>query len=453
MPRGSAQRGTSAPAHQEQKAAAGAAASGPRAARQFPAPPYAVDDDRPSRGSVPAGAPGGARASGAVQASRRPPPPPRSDWFSQLFGFAEGDYQAIQGCIQDGFLRVELDADSHGRQTARLISEVNHQVYDVGCFETLSLGRLRQRVKKAKCLQGRLRVSNELGDVALKHASPENKYATFQVASQFNCLEMVGPNVVPEEGVTGYFGDKTQGPACSIACGPATVYRNYFVPVVHPGIALAPGEEPPERSRVQLGQTSGLQIENLCKLSNEVGNEPPGRFFEVRNGYSLSSEGALRQLNVALKQKSRESLLQALRVGVHSDVQVTSCNWGSKQLRDPRQLVSQVFGSACAVAYNRSTSRESWAPLARLVLEASYEATLCAAALAASRHRGEEASTRVFLTCLGGGVFGNPMEWIVEAMRSACMRFRDFDLDVRIVTYSGGVDPLLLQLEREFSRR
>ena len=43
-----------------------------------------------------------------------------------------------------------------------------------------------------------------IGDVASKHALPENALATFQVASQFNCLEFVGPSVVPEDGITGY---------------------------------------------------------------------------------------------------------------------------------------------------------------------------------------------------------------------------------------------------------
>ncbi|MCK5683507.1 hypothetical protein KAJ27_05280 [bacterium] len=50
----------------------------------------------------------------------------------------------------------------------------------------------------------------------------------FQVASQFNLLEMVSPGVTPEEGVGRYEHDHTQGPACAIACGVGTIYRNYF---------------------------------------------------------------------------------------------------------------------------------------------------------------------------------------------------------------------------------
>jgi hypothetical protein len=42
---------------------------------------------------------------------------------------------------------------------------------------------------------------------------------------------MVGPAVTPEHGVTRYKDDPTQGPACAIAAGAATIYRNYFAPV------------------------------------------------------------------------------------------------------------------------------------------------------------------------------------------------------------------------------
>ena len=34
-----------------------------------------------------------------------------------------------------------------------------------------------------------------------------------------------------EQGMTRYAGDPTQGPACAIAAGAATIYRNYFAPV------------------------------------------------------------------------------------------------------------------------------------------------------------------------------------------------------------------------------
>ena len=38
-------------------------------------------------------------------------------------------------------------------------------------------------------------------------------------------------HLAPEDGVTRYQYDRTQGPACAIACGAATIYRNYFAPL------------------------------------------------------------------------------------------------------------------------------------------------------------------------------------------------------------------------------
>ncbi|WP_423186374.1 hypothetical protein ACO1PK_14805 [Alishewanella sp. d11] len=43
-----------------------------------------------------------------------------------------------------------------------------------------------------------------VADVLELHANPDNAGALFQVASQFNLLEMVSPNVTAEQGITRY---------------------------------------------------------------------------------------------------------------------------------------------------------------------------------------------------------------------------------------------------------
>merc|ERR1712228_594926 len=133
----------------------------------------------------------------------------------------------------------------------------------------------------------------------------------------------------------------------------------------------------------------------------------------------------------ALTSEEYIALKRNLRVGVQEDAQVTSCDWGSTFCEDEDQTVTQVFGSACSVAYdsNRSTL---WEPFARLVLKASYEATFYAALRAALRHNGAGGSRRLYLTCLGGGAFGNDMEWIADAIQEACLKFRDVDLEASI---------------------
>ena len=99
-----------------------------------------------------------------------------------------------------------------------------------------------------------LKVGLARGDVRQMHLAPEYRGALFQVASQFNMLEMVGPDVTPEDGVTRYQHDRTQGPACAIAAGAATVYRNYFAPV-------AGGQ----------GQTAGRQLDGLARIGEALG--------------------------------------------------------------------------------------------------------------------------------------------------------------------------------------
>ena len=139
------------------------------------------------------------------------------DWFERLTGFREMGYDDTRGN-----LKVE---------GSRLQSLVNGESYSIGELELVPLQALCERMKSAGGLPGRLKVSVLTGDVRHMHQVPENAGALFQVASQFNLLEMTGPEVSPEDGVTRYQHDRTQGPACAIAAGAATIYRNYFAPV------------------------------------------------------------------------------------------------------------------------------------------------------------------------------------------------------------------------------
>ncbi len=235
-----------------------------------------------------------------------------------------------------------------------------------------------------------------VGDVGALHRDPANAGALFQAASQFNLLEMANPHVTPEEGVGIYSYDRTQGPACAIACGGGTVYRNYFAPF---------GDG--------LGQTASRQIDALSDLEQALG---PGH-WRMQNGYALATTDGLEAINARLSAASPDdldALRGLLRIGVQHDVEVLSTE----------HVVTQVYGSALPVAYGEPDA-PLWEPFARLVLEASYEATLRIARL--------ESATPVFLTQLGGGVFGNDSAWIedaiVRAVTTVC------GLDVRLVSY------------------
>ena len=99
----------------------------------------------------------------------------------------------------------------------------------------------------------------------------------------------------------------------------------------------------------------------------------------------------------------------------------------------PTQLVSQTYCSAISCAYG-SLPLDLWEPMATLVLDAAYEATLWAAVVNAHR----TGCNKVYLTSVGGGVFGNKQEWIANAIARAIAHVSqtiDFELHVYLVHY------------------
>ena len=335
------------------------------------------------------------------------------NWFERLTGFRETEYYDTRSK-----LKVE---------GTRLRSMVNGKSYCIGTLELVSLQTLRDRVAAGSGLPGRLKVSLVRGDVREMHRRPENSGAMFQVASQFNLLEMMSPSVTPEQGVTRYERDPTQGPACAVAAGAATIYRNY--------LAKVDGYE---------GQTKDRQFDGLADLGSAL-REALGQSVEslwsMENGYAMCSPGGLHAISEHLELLSQDqvnALAGKLRIGVHLDVEVTDSD------ASQRPLVSQAFCSALPVAYS-SIPAIQWQSFATLVLQAAYEATLSAAVLNAERG----VSNVVFLTRLGGGAFGNDDDWIHHAIRNALTMVQGIGLDVRLVSY-GPPTEAVAQLVKDF---
>ncbi len=99
-------------------------------------------------------------------------------------------------------------------------------------------------------------------------------------------------------------------------------------------------------------------------------------------------------------------------------------------LNDAGHLVTQVYCSAMPIAYSREGA-DDWEPIAKLVLEGAYEATLRVAAENLAR----TGNNKVFLTLLGGGAFGNEPEWIADAVLRAPALVRHSGLDIQLVSY------------------
>ena len=107
-------------------------------------------------------------------------------WFTKLTGIEEESPEQVRR-------ELSIDGDQivcpHGKRFA------------FGRLETPKLSELRQIVSQLDVPKHPSTIHEHVGDVRQLHADPANINALFQVASQFNLLEMTGPSVAPERGV------------------------------------------------------------------------------------------------------------------------------------------------------------------------------------------------------------------------------------------------------------
>ena len=349
-------------------------------------------------------------------------------WFECLFGIREAmrDFawtkqglskRELYEATQSKFKVVdrgdrELRTTSVAMSPNDILISPNGREFEIGEFKTPSLRSLRESDPVSS---GKLRLSCVSGEASALQARKDNKFATFQVASQFNCLEMPHFSVTREDGIDAYETDKTQGPACSIGAGAATFARNYLISAVD----------------TISGFFSHLGIDDWIFTENGYA------------GHGCTDED-LDNINEVLEDIDVNSASEELLIGVHYDVEVTSTDNGTNILNDPNHKVTQVFSSALAVGYNSTCKNKTkFEPLAKLVLSATYEATLRVAERNMDLHHSKFASNRVYLTLVGGGVFDNKLSWIVEAIRFAVYRMCDVGLDVRIVLFNGNGEPVV----------
>ena len=318
-------------------------------------------------------------------------------WFERLTGFPERNYGATQS-------RLAVEGDE-------LVSTVNNKRYGIGSLTLPTLAELRARIDIPD--QQRTTVRCIAADVGVLHAEPEYEGALFQVASQFNLLEMIGPDITPEDGVACYAHDHTQGPACAIAAGAATIYRNYLVPIDG-----------------HVGQTRERQLNALAgvgsMLTAKTGH-PVNHFWSMQNGYALCMQAGLHTIDDLVRRGGEavaDALRGALAIGLHRNVEVT------RRDASTGPLVSQSFCSGLPVAYSPipQPDRQTFA---RLILEACYEATL----LAAVEQSNSGGSNTVLLTRVGGRAFGNADAWIDDAITRALAIVQHAGLDVTLVSY------------------
>ena len=228
-------------------------------------------------------------------------------WFEQLTGFSETSPAHVRQ-------NIRIDGET-------LTSTVNGKSWSHGRLEIPSLAELRERIRsnlwsaaarrrsfdipvQTRHAETRISVREVVADSRSLHANVSNANSLFQVASQFNLLEMIGPHRTPEHGVGIYEDDRTQGPACAVAAGAGTIYRNYFAEV-----------------NGQIGQSHDNQIDCLADIGRKLGNTG-NQLWEMRNGYALATRSGLNEISTRLRsltEAERDELRQSLRIGLQWD--------------------------------------------------------------------------------------------------------------------------------------
>ena len=261
------------------------------------------------------------------------------------------------------------------------------QTWCAGRFETPSIRELRARCTASAAGaagSGRLKLwvldgASPATDIGSLQATSSER-TLFQVASQFNCLESPGPAVTS---VYNYFSDPTQGPRASISAFPATLLRHYRAPADGGGRFVQ--------------ETDGRQID---LLADALG---PG---VCRNGYFTGRHGDGQGTLDALADR-----FDRIRVGVHDAAQVVlGYDWAGEVEGSESRRIAQVFTSTVAGGgYGGERALgAAFREVCRQLLRAAYLGTLLAAA--------SLGRDRVVLTLIGGGVFGNPVSLILEAI-------------------------------------
>jgi hypothetical protein len=202
--------------------------------------------------------------------------------------------------------------------------------------------------------------------------------------------------------VAQYFHDRTQGPRASISAFAGTLLRHYAAP---------------RKDGTRFVQTNADQLDLLAGVFGPD-------VAQVESGYLMARH--VRdpgQLVAALTAR-----FESIRVGVHEGVQVIlGYDFEGSVTSSEQRRIAQVFTSTVAGGWYGGTGLGGveFEGACRQLLRAAYLGTLLAAATLGQR--------LAVLTLIGGGVFGNPIPLIWDAIHWAAAETEPLlsrDLDV-----------------------
>ena len=314
-----------------------------------------------------------------------------SEWFYRLFGFKEEPLQ----------LNQQLKAVEDENGIVYIETMEGSRRHMAGKFEVRHLSSFTDLQEVGGGTLNLLIGTGEYGptDIMNIESNPENDGATIQIASNFNCLDHIPshPMYRPPLGkVSDYITYMVQAPPADVACGPALIYRQYFLPLPNGKI--------------------GQLYDNL----NLIESTP----IEVQDGYTTKVPTTNWDWNNS----------EHYPIGLHSHAAVTL---GRKFEMIENQIVHQIFCSA--IAFNMIPRNPENEAIAQKILEVEYEETIKAAWELSLKYPDHKGSKKLFLTLIGGGVFKNSITSIVNAISNCEELIRKSGLEVFLTFFSSAI--------------
>ena len=331
------------------------------------------------------------------------------NWFKNIFGYDEKDVRTYMHMTTNNNIIIFSIGGKKLQAGEFVLEKYNSLVYGIS-----------QSQSQAQNLTFKI-IPNSVTELIWK----DTEKSVFQVASQFNCLEMKDQYTTPEQGITMYHSDNTQGPKCAIMCGAGTYYRNYLY---------------------NRGQTKDKQINTIEESITSIGFRSSGNVlikdnntqFKYENGYLLGDIKSHEEVgNILKKDTNLKNFRSNFNIGVHYDTQV----W------DTNRVVHQIFASALPLSYSGIgiDDVKPGSGLEKFVqeeLNLVYESTILAAEKC--RKRDNSQRKKVYLTLVGGGAFKNPRKNIILAIQNALNKYKHLPLDIILVDYKNP-SPVSLQ--------
>jgi hypothetical protein len=268
---------------------------------------------------------------------------------------------------------------------------------NTGTFNTYSITQLKESCKICDLKQ--THEHRKLKIFFRKVRSPENEQlfdtsalqytsqkSLFQVASNFNCHELPSEHYSVRSGkyLTELMTDATQGP--SAAAG--TMFGTILRVANFPNINLL--EDTP--LTVKKGKMYDHNCKDLeCKFDTDK-----------------------------------------IKIGLHENVAASYKRMNRQiEFNDNPAVIDQVYTSTCIF------TKKSSIPLTKILLEKAYEGTYLSGIKCKSK--------RIVLTLIGGGVFSNPIELIIDEIINNHLRYSQFldeDCEVHLPIYEPNRDDI-----------